>query len=136
MRIRFTERTPGQIDLALLFGGIALAALLAFSILPIASLLPACIWHGITGVPCPTCGATRSLIHLSRGEIATSFSFNPLASIAIISLVLSFFASVSSRVLFAQRLTMAFSGREKDGLRVAVITLFLLNWSYLVMSGI
>ena len=37
----------------------------------------ACLFHGLTGVPCPGCGITTSLLALARGDAAASWSANP-----------------------------------------------------------
>lgn len=54
----------------------ALAALLAFRVpLPGFSL---CGMKIFTGLPCPGCGMTRSIVHLCRGDLAASLRFHPL----------------------------------------------------------
>ncbi len=136
MKVRFRERTPGTIDHGLLFGGIAAVVLLAAAVLPVETLLPSCAWHRLTGIPCPACGTTRSLLCLSRGEFPAAFALNPLASVALVSLVLALFAGVSARVLFSHRLTVECSAGERDAMRTAAISAVLLNWAYLVYRGV
>jgi hypothetical protein len=37
-----------------------------------------CFIKIVFGIPCPSCGSTRSLIHLFQGEIADAIRWNPL----------------------------------------------------------
>ena len=47
-----------------------------------ASSSPAAPSRRITGLPCPTCGVTRTIIALSRGDVDRALFLNPLAAIA------------------------------------------------------
>ena len=38
----------------------------------------ACVLRKITGLPCPSCGMTRSFYALFRGDIKTAFYYHPL----------------------------------------------------------
>ena len=44
--------------------------------------LPRCVFKTITGLPCPTCGVTRTIIALSRGDVDRAPLPDPLAAIA------------------------------------------------------
>lgn len=37
----------------------------------------ACLFHGLTGLPCPGCGITTSLLALASGDAQTSWAANP-----------------------------------------------------------
>jgi hypothetical protein len=37
-----------------------------------------CLFRRVTGFPCPTCGSTRSVLALVRGDWATSLRSSPL----------------------------------------------------------
>jgi hypothetical protein len=39
---------------------------------------PPCLFRLLTGIPCPGCGMTRSLMALWRGDLLTSFRYHPL----------------------------------------------------------
>ena len=42
----------------------------------------------LTGIPCPSCGMTRSFVAIARGEIAKSLSYHGLGIFVFISFVL------------------------------------------------
>jgi len=63
------------------FGAAAVLALI-FREAVTASLLaatPACAFREMFHAGCPTCGFTRALASLARGDVARSFAFHPLA---------------------------------------------------------
>ena len=45
-----------------------------------------CIIRSVTGVPCPGCGATRSVMHLMHGDVLDALRSNPLGIAAVIAL--------------------------------------------------
>jgi hypothetical protein len=40
--------------------------------------MPKCLFHVLTGLYCPGCGAMRSLHYLSHGQLAAAFRYQPL----------------------------------------------------------
>ena len=54
-----------------------------------------CIVRTVTGVPCPGCGTTRSVIHALHGEVLDAVKSNPLGLLAVAALcVLPFWIAV------------------------------------------
>ncbi len=47
-----------------------------------------CIVRNVTGVPCPGCGTTRSVVHVLHGEILDAVTTNPLGLLAAGALTL------------------------------------------------
>jgi len=48
--------------------------------------LPLC-WSRTLGLPCPTCGTTRSLWHLLHGDLPGAWASNPIGYVALLVLV-------------------------------------------------
>jgi Protein of unknown function (DUF2752) len=63
-------------DLRIAMGGLVGIAL----VWPLSPVHPdfACPMRTITGIPCPFCGMTRSVVAAAHGHLLQSLSFNPL----------------------------------------------------------
>jgi hypothetical protein len=54
----------------------------------LSQLGPVCLFKRFTHFPCPSCGATRSVLALLQGEIGQALYWNPLGLILVLLLVL------------------------------------------------
>jgi hypothetical protein len=91
------------------------------------------VFKGLTGIPCPTCGSTRSVVHLSHGDFLSAFVMNPLATLCLMSAVLYFFYSLMSAVFALPRVCLLFTNQEKNVMRAGVVVLLFLQWTYLIL---
>ena len=48
-----------------------------------------CLFHSVTGLPCPTCGLTRSIAAAARLDLAASWRFHPFGAFLLGALVLT-----------------------------------------------
>ncbi|MEE9555290.1 MAG: DUF2752 domain-containing protein [candidate division Zixibacteria bacterium] len=135
MRIRFDKYNPGS-SVHMIWGAIALLVIVTAGLYrDLIGLMPACVFHGITGIPCLTCGATRSVVSLSTFDLTSSFLLNPLLVIFIIGIII--FSSLHlAGFVFKRKLNLELTPQEKKGIRIAVIALIALNWIYLVIAGV
>ena len=126
---------PGAPPLGLVFGGIGLRGAAAVGLLRLDRLpLTLCVFKGLTGLPCPTCGSTRTLGRLFALDFAGAWSQNPLATAAAFGLAAWALADLA---LLPRRraLRLEIAPRLGPALRWAALLLFLLNWAYLVAAG-
>jgi len=97
---------------------------------------PACLLHATTGIPCPTCGTTRSLRALLGGDLPTAFAWNPLA--ATLWIAFGAFALYAATVVLARlpRVRIRISHPvEARLLRFATLGILAANWGYLWAAG-
>ena len=134
MRITAKKRTPGQIEFGIIYGVIVLLMLAAGRFLPVTTLLPACAFKGLTGIPCLTCGSTRSLVHLSHGHFMESIGMNPLISLTVIVVLFSCAYSLITLLFNLPRTGFVFSESEKGLVRSGAFVLLLANWLYLAFT--
>jgi Protein of unknown function (DUF2752) len=133
MRVVSRPLAPGETDYELI--GVA-ASVVGFGLAACWFVLhlpwPICLFHAITGVPCLTCGATRSAIALSHAQFVNALKWNPLACLAYCGI--AFFDIYAFGVLAtrATRLRAYLTSVEKRTLRVAAIAVLLTNWIYLL----
>jgi hypothetical protein len=137
MQLSHRPIAPGELDhelvwLSVSLGSLAAAALWFALRLP----WPICLFHAITGHPCATCGATRSAIAFFHADFLSAWKWNPLAMI--------FFCGVTAFDVYAFAVLLTRSPRlritsftlpEKNFARAAILTLFAINWIYLLIAN-
>lgn len=98
--------------------------------------LPPCWLNRITGMPCPTCGAYRSLRLVSQGRLADAWLMQPLGvSLAGLAVVFSAY-SVVVTIGRLPRLRLRFENRRDRWLTAgAALLAVVANWVYLVTAG-
>ena len=132
MHISLKHKNPGEIEFAIIYGLIVIVALVSARILPLQKILPACLFRAATGIPCPSCGTTRALVHLAHGDLAGSLILNPLFSLIMITALLLFLARSASLPFGRSKVTLNHTRREGIFLRAGMAGLFLMNWIYLI----
>ena len=133
------RRKRGDRDPELTIGvlGIPLALCVGFimTLLP-ASWIPPCRFRDAVGVPCPTCGAYRSLCLVATGRIGEALRIQPLA-VAVLVAALAY-AVYSLAVVAARLPRVRLEGIQPVHRRIAVfaaVLLLLVNWLCLILTG-
>ncbi|HNW94116.1 MAG TPA: DUF2752 domain-containing protein [bacterium] len=91
-----------------------------------------CLFRHYTGIPCPSCGATRACLCLLRGDVAGALAFNP--------------GVVLGGVLLAAYLAWGFARARRDSghwprgphipaARWLALIAVLGNWWYVLTAG-
>ena len=98
--------------------------------------LPACVFHSVSGLPCPACGSTRMLHALASGRVLDALAWNPLVFCLgvvfltwVLAALVSWFRREPERYLVPNR-------AEARLLRLGLVVLVLLNWSWLLAHGV
>ncbi len=135
MRIRFDKYDPGS-SVHMIWGAMVLLFLITAGLYrDVLSLMPECLFHEITGFPCLTCGATRSLESLSAFDLISSFLSNPLLVSFIIGLI-AFSILHLAGFVYKRKIILELTPREKKRVRFTVMALIAVNWAYLIAAGI
>jgi len=133
MQVVRAKRKSGQIEYGIIYGGIALAVLGFAWLFPVLSFAPQCMFRKLTGLPCPTCGATRSVVHLVHGDISHAFIMNPLAAAGVLIAIFFFFYSIITLLFELPRFRVLLRESESKAIRWGSATLLLAQWIYLVV---
>ena len=124
---------PADRQLAALWSFVAIAVVVA---VPLASLwsprLPACAFRALTGVACPSCGATRAIEALARGDLATAFSSNPL----VVAGLLAFVTGGLLAPIWNRRVGRLPDLRGVASVRVGLVAALVSNWVYVWLRGV
>ena len=80
---------------------------------------PPCLWHALTGLHCPGCGATRCAYSLVHGDVLQALAYNPLLVAA-----LPFLAAGGTQVAWTQ-----WTGRRLYLPRMPAWAIHLILWT-------
>jgi len=136
MRTHLCKDTLGWNDpgwAMVLIGGSA--ALAVHYLGPLLSMLPPCIFHTLTGMPCPTCGSTRAFAALVDGKLFAALRLQPLFVIGCL-IAIGFGARAVTARITGARITIALTERDRFLIRWTLIAAVLINWVYLLSAGI
>ena len=87
-----------------------------------------CAFKRLTGYPCPTCGATRGVLQLLRGDVGAAWRLNPL----LFSVLAVAAALLALRVALGRAVRVEASRRQRRIAWGVAIGLVLINWAYLI----
>ena len=88
-----------------------------------------CHFKRFTGIACPTCGLTRGVTTMLRGDVAKGVGYNPL----VLGAGLFLLAVLAARLLVARVPRAELSATEKRVTWGALIVLFIANWAYVIV---
>jgi hypothetical protein len=134
MRLLWRRRTARETDHELIWLAVSVAAIAGGAgWLALSLPWPRCPFFAVTGLPCLTCGATRSAIAFLHGDLFLALRWNPLAFVAFCA-VIAFDLYAATVLVFQQpRLRIVdWSIPQKSAVRIAAICLLALNWIYLL----
>jgi hypothetical protein len=126
---------PRAAPLGAIFGGIGLVAAAVVGLLGLDRVpLTFCVFKGLSGLPCPTCGSTRAVARLFDLDLAGALAMNPFTT--VVALVIAAWAVVDLLLLPRGRaLRVGLSRSVGRALRVAAFVAFVANWVYLLAAG-
>jgi hypothetical protein len=136
--VRWRRLRPGELDHELIWLSVSAAgALVAWVWLRSGIPTPICVFHELTGIACPGCGATRCVRNVIRGDFAAAFLMNPLIFTAGVFLAL--YDAYAATVLALRLPRLRFDSIPTwlgATARFGIPALILLNWGWLVYSKV
>src|ERR1035437_3815268 len=124
-----TRRMRGP-EPAMLFGGLfvlgASYALPAFGSRGV-SPIPPCIFHQITGQPCPMCGATRSFVAMAHADFGKAVYLYPLAPVLFLAMLIGI-GYTAWVMVTGRRIRLHLSRRAHQNIGLIILALFAANW--------
>ena len=137
MRFELKELQPKAVNHELIWGSIGLFVALCSRFFPFDRIpLPPCLFHRITGIPCPTCGFTRAFRLMSRLRLLDGFLMSPLAALVFACMVVFVVYAAVVLAFHTPRIRMHLSGRRELNIaRVLVAVVVISNWAYIIAAG-
>jgi hypothetical protein len=123
-----------------LFAGYFWAAWAIFRVDVEHSTFTPCVIKQATGIPCPSCGTTRSVSEIIRGNFIKAVFINPLGFIIAAFMILIPFwiiFDVATKKDSLYRSYIKFEGTLKiRWVAILLITLIILNWIWNIYKGL
>jgi hypothetical protein len=134
MHLRRHQLEPGETDHELIWLAVSLGSLaLAIAWFALGLPWPRCTFHDLTGLPCVTCGMTRSAIQFFHGHFLAAWKWNPLVFAFLCGVTAFDLYAFVALVTRAPRLRICFcTQRARTFARLSVIAALVLNWIYLL----
>ncbi len=102
--------------------------------------MPVCFFKNITGVPCPSCGNTRSVLTLIKGNFTDAVLINPLGLIIAFILLIFPFWLLYDTVYKKDTLYKSYLNFEKivknKYIATVLIVLLIANWIWNIQKGL
>lgn len=98
-----------------------------------------CLFKMVTGIPCPSCGSTRSVIYLLKGNWLQGFYINPLGIIVLLFMLVVPFWLLYDIAVGKDGLFRAYKYAEKilrTKWSIPLIILLILNWIWSINKGL
>ncbi len=101
---------------------------------------PVCLFKKATGLPCPSCGATRSMLAFLHGNFLQGFLWNPLGFFLLLALIIFPFWLVYDLVLGKNSFHGFYATIERNIIQKKMawplVFLILINWCWNIYKGV
>ena len=101
----------------------------------ILTFVPPCLFRLWTGIPCPSCGATRCGLALCNFQFVDAFLENPFFLFLFAALILWGMNTILGVVL-GKNIELHLSQREKKIVQRVVVFAIIFNWVYLFFKSV
>ena len=102
--------------------------------------LGVCLFKRITGIPCPSCGSTRSVLSLLNGDILAAMYLNPFGLLLVTVLVVSPIWLIYDIWLKKDSLLRVYNQTElilkRKWVALPIFLLIVLNWIWNICKGL
>lgn len=99
-----------------------------------------CLIKHVTNIPCPSCGSTRSIISLAKGNFTEAFGLNPIGYIVAIIMVIAPVWIIMDIILRNDSLFKCYQKIEthlkKPKYAIPLILLVIINWIWNITKGL
>lgn len=98
-----------------------------------------CIFKNVTSLPCPSCGITRSVLHILHGDFQAAGLMNPLGFVAapafitlpvwLLTDILRSKTTLAHLILWTEELI-----KSRKGVYIPLVALVLINWGWNILK--
>lgn len=104
------------------------------------NLAGVCLIKNITGIPCPSCGSTRSVVSLIKGDFYNALKINPLGYVIAAIMILTPLWILTDIVSKKESLFNFYNKTEaylkNPKFAIPLVMLLLINWIWSISKGL
>jgi len=97
-----------------------------------------CVIKYVTNIPCPSCGSSRSVISLIKGDFISAFKFNPIGYLVAIIMIIAPIWILTDVIKKNQTLFDFYLKTEKyirkQNIAIPLILLVIINWIWNIVK--
>jgi hypothetical protein len=93
-----------------------------------------CILRAVTGVPCPGCGLSRSMVAAMHGDLGSSFAYHRLGLLTLVYVFLQFLCRLGIFVIPKWQARLIKYGKFLNQAIIVLAVLFGANWIATLIS--
>ncbi len=94
-----------------------------------------CMFKNIFGIPCPSCGMTRSCLALAKFNISDAIYYNPF-SLLLMGVTIFVIFNEASQLMFHRKISYRWLDTYKWIYLPILILFMMLNWFWSITKGI
>lgn len=99
-----------------------------------------CLIKRATNMPCPSCGATRSVVSLAKGHFAEALNINPIGYLAAAAMLVAPIWILADTIMRSNTLIGAYQTMEarlrKPKYAAPLVLLVVINWVWNIAKGL
>ena len=99
-----------------------------------------CLIKYVTNIPCPSCGSSRSVISLTKGDFIGALNFNPIGYLVAIIMLIAPIWIIADTIKRTNTLFDFYLKTEtylkKPKIAIPLILLVIINWIWNITKGL
>lgn len=99
-----------------------------------------CLIKYVTNIPCPSCGSSRSIISLTKGDFIGALNFNPIGYLVAIIMLIAPIWIIADTIKRTNTLFDFYLKTEtylkKPKIAITLILLVIINWIWNITKGL
>lgn len=99
-----------------------------------------CLIKHVTNIPCPSCGSTRSVISLSKGDFIGALNLNPIGYLVALIMLVAPIWIIADTIMRSNTLFAFYQKTEtylkKRKIAIPLILLLIINWIWNITKGL
>ncbi|MGD9347525.1 MAG: DUF2752 domain-containing protein [Candidatus Aminicenantes bacterium] len=94
-----------------------------------------CSFKNLTGLPCPGCGLTRSIVTGMHGDLRASLAYHRLGLLTLVYVFFQFLFHLIALTVPSRSAQFSSIGKVLNRGMIVLAILYVINWGYTLLTG-